>query len=139
MRNNKKVVAAIEELYSWIDSRITSPNPCTVCGKCCDFESFGHKLFVTTPEMVYFAEKISPLKDMATEICPYNTDGKCTVYEYRFVSCRIFNCKSDHEAQNTLTEDALKELKDLCSSFHIPYRYIELKTALNNRREITDL
>jgi Fe-S-cluster containining protein len=128
------IVNSIARIYSWLDSEIGADQTCAACGKCCDFESFGHKLFVTTPEMIYFTSKIAPEdpKPMTAGACPYNTDGKCTVYEDRFAACRIFSCKTDTEAQNDLTENTLKELKGLCDTFDIPYRYVDLKTALNN-------
>ena len=133
MNKAAAITNSVAGIYSRLDSEIDTEQACDACGKCCDFESFGHKLFITTPEIIYFTSKINPenLKPMTTDICPYNTLGKCTIYEHRFASCRIFNCKTDTEAQNTLTEDTLKELKDLCSTF-IPYRYVDLKTALSN-------
>ncbi|MDP2932796.1 MAG: hypothetical protein Q8N81_01555 [bacterium] len=36
---------------------------CSACGKCCDFESFGHKLFITSPELLYFRTNIKPSKE----------------------------------------------------------------------------
>ena len=134
MSKAEAIANSVARIYSWLDSEIPAEQTCDACGKCCDFESFGHKLFVTTPEMIYFTSKIAPenLKPMTAGTCPYNTLGKCTVYEDRFAACRIFNCKTDTEAQNDLTEDTLKEIKDLCDTFDIPYRYVDLKTALNS-------
>jgi len=62
--------------------------------------------------------------------CPYNVGGKCTVYEYRFAGCRIFCCNADADFQSRLSESAIKKFKDLCTEFSIPYRYIDLPTAL---------
>jgi hypothetical protein len=134
MNKIQSIANSVTRIYSWLDAEIVDEQTCEACGKCCDFESFGHKLFVTTPEIVCFTTKITPenLKPMTGDICPYNSHGKCDVYEDRFAACRIFNCKADTEAQNAITEDALKELKNLCDTFDIPYRYVELKTALNN-------
>ena len=130
-KTEQDIIAAVEKIYKWIDAKIPSPNPCLACGRCCNFESFGHKLFVTTPEMIYFAEKVTQLKPMPADPCPYNVNGKCSVYKHRFTSCRIFNCKTNPEVQNTLTENALKKLKNLCDTFNIHYRYTDLKTTLN--------
>ena len=135
MNKNQSIVDSVGRIYSWIDSE-TGEQVCDECGKCCDFESFGHKLFVTTPEMLYFTQKMKPVKTMTGGICPYNCKGKCSVYEDRFAGCRIFNCKIDNEAQNKLTEDVLEELKTLCDGFGFPYRYLDLKTALNNCEEM---
>ena len=139
MNKTAGIVNSVARIYSRLDSEIPAEQTCEACGRCCDFESFGHKLFVTTPEMIYFTNKIKPekLKPLTAYSCPYNSGGKCTVYEDRFASCRIFNCKTDSEAQNTLTEETLKELKNLCDTFNIPYRYVDLKTSLNNSPIVT--
>ncbi len=143
----------VAEIYNWLDTQIRDNNnltgQCKACGKCCDFASptldqgaapdpdqgFDHRLFVTSPELMYLtanlgAEKIRP---MPRSRCPYNIDGKCTVYEYRFAGCRIFCCRADADFQSELSESALKKLKSLCTEFQIPYRYTDLATALNTK------
>jgi hypothetical protein len=62
--------------------------------------------------------------------CPYQVDGKCTVYPHRFAACRIFCCKGNAGFQSELTETVLKKFKALCDEFNIPYRYEDLPTAL---------
>ena len=127
------IVATVDKLYNWIDSNIPSPNPCDACGRCCDFKTYDHRLFVTPPEMIHFKAKLAPekIKTMTTDTCPYNINGKCTAYPYRFASCRIFNCKTDAAPQADLTEAALTQLKKICEKFDLQYNYVELKTALN--------
>jgi Fe-S-cluster containining protein len=60
---NKEIIRRVEAIYKWLDEQIaahqTEAGVCDACGKCCDFESFGHRLFVTTPEMIFFADKIN--------------------------------------------------------------------------------
>ena len=131
---SKKICAAVQQVYDFIDSQTAAlENSCTACGKCCDFENFDHKLFVTSTELIYFANRIAPekIKPMQNGICPYNENGKCTVYENRFAGCRIFSCKTSKDFQSTLTEKTLSKLKSICKDFQIPYRYLDLKTALN--------
>ncbi len=147
MLNNKEVIRRVEEIYKWLDEQLAAKFTCAACGKCCDFESFGHRLYVTTPEMLYFADKVGTqnIKQMTTSRCPWQIDGpstslgmvslsnhKCTVYPYRFASCRIFHCKGDADFQSDLTETTLKKFKSLCEEFRIPYRYMDLPTALKN-------
>ena len=72
------------------------------------------------------------LKRMSTDCCPYNSSGKCTVYNYRFSGCRIFCCKADKDFQSVLSESAIKKLKAICQKFQISYTYTDLKTALEN-------
>jgi hypothetical protein len=150
-QTNKRLLEKVAEIYTWLDTKIRNNNQltgrCSACGKCCDFggpapdseQEFDHHLFVTPPELMYLttgqqaaslgAENI---KSMPSSRCPYNIDCKCTVYEYRFASCRIFCCDADADFQSELSESALEKLKSLCTEFQIPYRYTGLADALNS-------
>jgi Fe-S-cluster containining protein len=138
MKRNKEIIRRAEAIYKWLDEQIAEhpdvAGKCEACGKCCDFESFGHRLFVTTPEMIFFAEKIGSknLKQMTTGRCSYQIEGKCGVYAHRFAGCRIFCCKGDARFQSDLTEAVIKKFKELCDEFKITYRYVDLPTALQN-------
>jgi len=142
---NSRLIKKVSEIYDWLDLQINSNNEpagaCNTCGKCCNFaqpapateQGFDHRLFVTTPELMYLAANLGTenIKPMASSQCPYNIDGKCTIYEYRFAGCRIFYCKGDKNFQSESSESALKKFKSLCTEFQIPYRYSDLATALN--------
>ena len=139
MRSNPSLPNAVERIYNWIDRQVKKQNShCNACGKCCDFANYDHKLFVTTPELIHFAEKLGEqsIKQMKTGRCPYNTNGKCTVYDHRFAGCRIFFCEGDTELQNKLSEEALKRFKTLCRRHNISYQYLELPTALNHCKSL---
>jgi len=132
------IVRKVAEIYNWIDSQICQ-NPqlagtCDACGKCCDFEAFGHRLFVTTPELIYLTAMLHVEKPKTTtaEKCPYHRDGKCTVYKHRFAGCRIFYCKGDVDLQSRLSEATLTMLKSISEEFNIPYSYRPLAAALNS-------
>jgi Fe-S-cluster containining protein len=140
---NKRLLGKVAEIYTWLNAQIRDNNlltgQCKACGKCCDFDKFDHHLFVTPPELMYLTtgqQAANPgaenIKSMPTNRCPYNIDGKCTVYEYRFAACRIFCCDADADFQSELSESALKKLKSLCTEFQIPYRYTGLADALNS-------
>ena len=138
MTSDGGVLDAVAEVYEWIDSQIAAHcgdgHRCDACGKCCDFESYDHRLFLTGPELVYFiagldGEKINKMTD---GVCPYNVDGKCSVYEYRFAGCRIFNCKGDIDFQSRLSEEVIARFKGICERFDIGYRYSDLASALNS-------
>jgi Fe-S-cluster containining protein len=133
----KKITTEVEKIYSRIsENRKANPNKsgnCNACGKCCDFDSFDHRLYVTTPELIYLTQKIGSknIRPMKTPRCPYNTDNKCSIYQHRFAACRIFTCNADPDFQSQLTESTLKQLKEICKKFKIDYKYTDLKTALN--------
>jgi len=136
MKNNTTLAKEVERIYRWLDAEINKhpalKGRCRACGNCCDFNSFEHRLYVTTPELLYFAQMMGKenIKQMTTNRCPYNIKSKCSVYEYRFSACRIFFCRADRNTQSELTEAALKKLKALCSELKIPYRYTSLAAAL---------
>jgi Fe-S-cluster containining protein len=138
MPNNSQLLKSIAEIYNWLDLQIRDSSKldgaCKACGKCCDFAQFDHRLFVTPPELMYLTANpdAANLKAMTTSRCPYNIEGKCTIYEYRFAGCRIFCCKADVDFQSQLSESVVNKLKSICTEFQIQYRYTELATALNN-------
>jgi len=126
-----KIVTAVADIYDWLDLQIDGNQTCRRCGKCCDFETFDHRLFVTSPELAFFTAKTGSLKPMPAGICPYNIDGNCSVHKFRFAGCRIFSCKADEQFQSQLSEKAIEKFKAVCTEFDIPYRYTHLASALN--------
>jgi len=129
------LIQEVTDIYQWLDNQLKGKSPaCVTCGKCCDFEAYDHRLYVTTPEIMFFADKIESqnIKKMMTGRCSYQKDDKCTVYPYRFAGCRIFNCKADPDFQSYLTESVIKKFKSLCDEFDVPYRYVDLPTALKS-------
>lgn len=126
-----KIANEVAAIYSRLDEQIKKhPADCSACGNCCDFESFGHRLFVSSPEIVYLKQKLQ-IKPMSTSRCPYQLDGKCTIGSHRFAACRIFFCKADEQLQSRLSEETLNQFKSLCIQLALPYRYTDLATALN--------
>lgn len=133
---NKRLGKKVAEIYNWIEAQIADGKVkarCSACGKCCDFDSFDHRLFITPPELMYLTANIGRenVRPMATGRCPYNVEDKCTVYEYRFAACRIFCCNAGRDFQSGLSEAVLTKLKSACAEFGIPYNYSDLATALN--------
>lgn len=131
------VVGKVAAIYDWLEDQLQQhrerAGACESCGRCCDFEGFDHRLFVTPPELMYLAAHLGGenIKAMPTGRCPYNLAGKCSIYEHRFAGCRIFCCKGDADFQSELSEAALTQLKSLCTELEIAYEYRDLATALN--------
>ena len=138
---NNQVLERVVWVYEWLDVQLRQAGDlagtCDICGKCCDFDSFGHRLFVTSPELIYLTANLrgDKLRPMTTGRCPYNIADKCTIHEHRFAGCRIFCCKGDKDFQSGLSESALKEFKSICTEFSVPYRYADLATALKSIAE----
>jgi len=135
---NKRLLERVAEVYEWLNQQICSggdlAGKCRSCSSCCDFDHFDHRLFVTPPELMYLAANLCAgnIKPMPDGRCPYNVEGRCSVYEYRFLACRIFCCNGDADFQSRLSEEALAKFKSICTEFQIPYRYTDLPTALSN-------
>ena len=136
MARHKKIIERVSEIYKWIEEQQLANKElagcCAACGKCCDFEQYDHRLYVTTPEIIYFVEKLglANIRQMTTGQCSYQIDGECGVHAYRFSGCRIFCCKGEAAFQSELTEAVLKKFKALCDELQIPYRYVDLPAAL---------
>ena len=132
-----RIIDEVEKTYIWIDKQIIAnvaeKNRCDGCGRCCDFGKFGHKLYITSPELMYFRAKIGTdnFKSMPTGVCPYQINNKCTAHEHRFAGCRIFFCKADEDFQSRLSEEAILKLKEICKKENLPYEYTELASSLN--------
>lgn len=137
MEVKSTIAAEVEEVYEWLNRQIENKVPhaqrCIGCGKCCDFESYGHRLFITTPEMIHFRIKIGKdnLKAMHDGVCPYVEDGKCSIHPYRFAGCRIFFCKGDEDFQSYLSEESIRRFKHICNKYDLPYQYKDLASTLN--------
>lgn len=129
------IIEKIENIYTWIEKQLKKDNTsCLSCGKCCNFKSFDHRLYVTTPELIYFKEKLGleKIPTMTNGQCPYCVDNKCSVRKCRFAGCRIFFCKGDIDLQSEITEKAMQKFHDICRKFDITYEYMELSAALKS-------
>ena len=130
---NNQITEKVREVYDWlaeqIKGRSESAGQCRQCGKCCAFDDYDHRLFVTTPEVIYLKAKlgVENLKEMVSGVCRYNARGKCTVYRHRFAGCRIFCCSGDKDFQGELVEKAIKKFKKICDKYGIEYRYGDLR------------
>lgn len=129
---------AVQKLYQQIEQQHidSSVYSCRGCGQCCDFQSYGHRLFLTPPELIYLDDTQQGLfLPMTNGICPYRINGRCSVYTRRFVGCRIFFCQGNQDYQHNLGEILLKELKKICIDFGLTYQYWDLQCALAKKLE----
>jgi hypothetical protein len=130
----EEVRRAVGHLYTAVQDAIDLRRPlCSASGRCCRFEEFGHRLFVTTIELAAFVHDLPvPIGDLPRDGCPFQIDRLCSVHRIRPFGCRIFFC--DPTAAEWQAEQYSRfhnELKRLHETLEVPYFYVEWREALS--------
>ncbi len=132
--DHDSLAARMSAFYTEVDAAVAARNPtCRNRGLCCQFDRFGHRLYVTPVELAYFVRSTREQWREATDAdrCPYHISGRCTARPHRPLGCRIFFCEPAAQAwQGTEYERRLTELKDIGAAFSVPYRYTDWLSAL---------
>lgn len=132
-----EVRAAVESIYTHLQRQIDSRKPlCNTSGRCCRFDEFGHRLYVTTMELATFvyglemSTRDAQLSDSSG--CPFQIQGLCSVHPIRPFGCRIFFCDASSAIwQQEQYERFHTQLKSLHEALNVPYRYLEWRGALS--------
>lgn len=115
---------------------------CVASGRCCRFEAFGHRLYVTALEAAWVLERLETElgrrltaeeieKATAEGTCPFLCDGRCSVHAIRPFACRTFFCDPRSEDwQRDLHERCHAAVRLLHERNAIPYRYGEWREVL---------
>ena len=150
--------ALIRSLYADIDAAVTERSPvCNASGRCCRFEEFGHRLYVTGLEIAWFLLRVrnwdfgigaergksgepgvsltqlapTPNPQLLIPNCPYQIDGLCSTHAIRPLGCRVYFCeKGTEDWQQDTTEHFLSRLKQLHADHGLPYVYMEWRHGL---------
>ena len=135
-------MAAVEQVYADLQRQIDLRKPiCKTSGRCCRFDEFGHRLYVTTLELAAFARGLIHFKSQISNLqfsilsppaaCPFQLDGLCSVHSIRPFGCRVFFCDAtSNQWQHEQYEHFHATLKQLHERFSVPYRYVEWRQAL---------
>jgi Fe-S-cluster containining protein len=132
---------AVSRLYADVQREIDSRRPrCVVSGRCCRFEEFGHRLYVTTLELAAFLRNlpagVHQRDDSDPGKCPYQSNRLCTVHAIRPFGCRIFFCDATStDWQSQMYEQFHARLKRLHEELSVPYFYVEWREALQSLRD----
>ncbi|MBL8757853.1 MAG: YkgJ family cysteine cluster protein [Phycisphaerae bacterium] len=140
------VAAALESIFADAARAITARGPaCWASGRCCRFEQFGHRLYVTGLEAAYTLARADALASVAAPPstlalrqfagpapdCPFQSANLCTVHDSKPLACRVFFCDASAQTwQQDLLERLLRDLRALHDTHAIPYRYLEWRAAL---------
>ena len=131
-----EVRAAIADVYEALQHQIDARRPiCNASGRCCRFEEFGHRLYVTTIELAAFVYELEMRLASRTEWdgkgCPFQVAGLCGVHAIRPFGCRIFFCDATSTQWQQEQYDAFhRRIKGLHHTLKVPYLYVEWREAL---------
>lgn len=134
-----EIARAIRSIYADIAAETEEHRPnCVASGRCCSFEKYGHRLYVTGLETAWFlvvrdaaltGHEIDDAE--ARGICPFLLDQRCSVHSIRPFGCRVFFCDPEaRDWQNRLYERIHQRIIDLHRRFDLPYEYAEWRTML---------
>ncbi|HVT90247.1 MAG TPA: YkgJ family cysteine cluster protein [Tepidisphaeraceae bacterium] len=128
-----EVRQAVSNLYSALQDAIDLRGPvCRTSGRCCRFEEFNHRLFVTTLEMAAFLGNLGETGISNPGGCIFQKGGLCSVHTIRPMGCRVFFCDSTAtQWQQDQYARFHQELKRLHSELEVPYFYVEWRQGLS--------
>ena len=128
------VVDAVAAVYADLAAEVEAQRPrCELSGRCCRFEEYGHRLYVTTIELAAFVRAAGERKvpQWDGRGCPFQTGKLCGVHAIRPFGCRIFFCDPDStEWQRAAYERFHGRLKRLHEELGVAYFYVEWRQAL---------
>jgi Fe-S-cluster containining protein len=133
---------AVGAVYRDLAADVDKRRPvCVVSGRCCRFEEYGHRLFVTTMELAAFVAEFDAAPRpaaLAESIrawdgtgCPFQVAKMCGVHAIRPFGCRMFFCDATStQWQNEAYETYHGRLKRLHEALGVPYFYVEWRQAV---------
>lgn len=135
---------ALRDMYQRVDDAIAARGPtCWISGRCCNFNAYGHRMYVTGVEIVWVLKKATePSSHKATRglkvddvdlqgACVFQINGMCSIHDIRPLGCRVFFCQEGTQGwQQELYEDFQRELRLLHDNHHLPYQYMEWRAGL---------
>lgn len=133
--------ARLDAIYAEAARAIAARGPaCWASGRCCNFEAFGHRLYVTGIEAAHtvaqWNARGAPLVLEQVEAaetvggCPFQRRNLCDAHRLKPLGCRLFFC--DRTASQWQT-DVLEELHAKVKALHaegVPYEYAEWRRML---------
>jgi Fe-S-cluster containining protein len=130
-----EVADSVERLYAELRVDIDARRPlCVISGRCCKFDEYGHRLYVTTMELATFVRRRGEAPIPAGTdpgSCPFQSNKLCGVHAIRPFGCRMFFCDATAtDWQQAAYERYHAKLKQLHEELAVPYMYVEWRAAL---------
>ena len=122
------LLSDLRKLYEDLDEELTTtPVACDRCGRCCNFRTFGHQLYMTPAEAALLFQRPSPHVDLARPgRCPYQQGTDCGARHRRTLGCRVFFCRAPETATAQIYEKYNLRIRQLHQRYCIPYAYVAL-------------
>ncbi len=131
----------LDGIYKDLAGEITARSPkCSASGRCCKFESFGHRLYVTGLEAAYLWARLGdaarPSEAAVNDAraaggCPFQPERLCTVHAIRPMGCRMFFCdETARDWQEATYERYQSRIRELHDRLGIAYIYAEWRALL---------
>ena len=140
-----EIDSALRGLYAELGADVQARSPtCWLSGRCCKFDSYGHRLYVTGLEIAWLVGQLDEggrARLAGAELpqldgCPFQVNGLCSVHALRPLGCRIYFCDpAAQHWQNEVYESFLGRLRRLHEEHGLEYRYIEWRQGLAEGRE----
>jgi Fe-S-cluster containining protein len=138
---DEQIAHRLMSIIHRVDEAVAQRGPtCWASGKCCNFDAYGHRMYVTCLEIAWFLRQVAGRSDghspLRGEIdvsgpCPLQRDGLCGVHDVRPLGCRVFFCeRGTQQWQHALYERSLSEIRRLHDEHHLPYAYVEWRRGL---------
>jgi len=137
------IMAAIDKVYSDLEAAIAERGAiCWASGRCCHFEPFGHRLYVTGLEIarvitsLQSADRSADAPPLPPEIdlrgdCVFQANKLCTLRALRPLGCRVYFCMEGTEDwQHEQYELLQQRLQRMHTQHALPYRYMEWRAGL---------
>lgn len=146
---SEAITLRLNEIFDRLQDDVTKYRPvCHASGRCCHFNTHGHRLYVTGLEVAYVIQHLSEVQReslnhpagraelLALDGCPFQIDEKCSVHPLRPLGCRVYYCDPNAQAwQNPAYELYLSDIRTLHDINEIEYEYIEWRYGLACARE----
>lgn len=123
------VRSGLQTIYAEVDQQIAALGPrCDLSGRCCRFDEYGHRLYITQPEADLLLEQgLPPNAQVTTAGCPFQINNLCTARERRPLGCRVYFCDPHYEPlAPEITEEGIRKLKLLHQMEQIEWNYADL-------------
>lgn len=133
---------ALERLYRELDAELPRYRfTCSASGRCCDFDAYGHRLYVSTLEAHYFFKQMGGERVNQNETaCPaWGSDRLCKERVGRMLGCRTYFCGPyATEGPEALHERYLAKVNQLHDRFRIPYEYKDVRVWAEEQLPATE-